>query len=61
MAETCITGVKTIIYRFHPQKNGGEGYYELITTSGEFLGNVSPAELYAELREFQEQGYVLRF
>lgn len=59
MSEACVAGTKTIIYRFHVQEYG-EGYYELITTAGEFLGNVPPEELHLELREFQKQGYVLQ-
>lgn len=52
---------KIVTYEFHPQRNyRGEGYYELTTVDGEFLGNVSPEELHEELRILKAHGYVLQ-
>lgn len=61
MAKGSSNEEKVIMYRFHPQRySGGDGYYELVTKTGEFLGNVAPEELHEELRDYQRQGYVLQ-
>lgn len=54
------TGSKEIICRFltnriHPQ----EGYYQMETADGEFLGNVEEGELRYELSVLEELGYWL--
>lgn len=60
MANICAEE-KTVIYQFHRQRNcSGDGYYELVTTAGKFLGNVSPEELHEELRILETQGYSLQ-
>lgn len=46
------------LYRYHPQ-SPGDGYYELTTEQGEFLGNVDQSELSGELRSLREQGYTI--
>lgn len=60
MAKAVSVDEKVITYRFHPQRSSGGGYYELATKTGKFLGNVPPEELYSELREYEEQGYILQ-
>lgn len=50
----------SIIYRFCPHpRYPDEGYYQLQTTDGDFLGNIGSDELDYELSSFREQGYSL--
>lgn len=60
MTKVFSADEKVITYRFHPQRRSGGGYYELVTKTGKFLGNVPPEELHSELREYEEQGYSLQ-
>lgn len=49
-----------IICRFCPHpRYPDEGYYQLQTTDGDFLGNIGSDELDYELSSFREQGYSL--
>lgn len=53
-------GERSIIcqYRYSPH-SPMDGYYEMRTQEGEFLGNIDQSELMAELRSYQETGYSL--
>lgn len=48
-----------IVCSFRRFPHSRDGYYEIRTEQGEFLSNADPAEFMEEVRDYQEQGYVL--
>lgn len=50
--------IREIVCRFYPHPQyPDEGYYQIQTSGGDFLGNIGADELDSELASIKKQGY----